>query len=111
MEHATKIRALNDAFRKDPIRREGELVVTSGIVNLGQEAFAEIMCLVQDFDAFTPDNDPYGEHDFGSFTYDMHLINWKFDYYSDKQKEWGSEAPYDPAKCYRVLTVMLAREY
>ena len=27
--------------------------------------------------AFTPDNDPYGEHDFGSFEYAGKKIFWK----------------------------------
>jgi hypothetical protein len=27
---------------------------------------------------FGPDNDPYGEHDFGSFDFDGTTLNWKF---------------------------------
>ena len=111
MDYTTKIKELNDSFRKDFRGHRGNFVVTRGVVDLGQEAFADIMCLVQGLDNFTPDNDPHGEHDFGSFMYEAHRIFWKIDYYSDETCLWGSEAPHDPAKSYRVLTVMLAEEY
>ena len=41
----------------------------------------ELLDLVRWFDAFTPDNDPYGEHDFGSFSYAGETFFWKWDYY------------------------------
>ena len=62
------------------------------------------------FDAFTEDNDPHGEHDFGAFDHAGHRIFWKIDYY-DQSLEFGSENPADPAKTTRVLTIMLADEY
>ncbi|MBL4745910.1 MAG: DUF3768 domain-containing protein [Flavobacteriaceae bacterium] len=37
--------------------------------------------MVREFEAFTPDNDPYKAHDFGSFDFEGHRIYWKFDYY------------------------------
>ena len=36
---------------------------------------------VQVFDTFTPDNDPYGEHDFGSINWHQEKTFWKIDYY------------------------------
>src|SRR5258708_7485403 len=62
------------------------------------------------FSDFTADNDPHGEHDFGSFTLVGRKFFWKIEYY-DKQCEFGPEDPADPEKTTRVLTVMLAEEY
>ena len=40
------------------------MVFTPGILALeGFEQF-EVLNLVREFDTFTPENDPYGEHDF-----------------------------------------------
>jgi len=57
-----------------------------------------------------PYNDPYGEHDFGSFDHDGRTISWKIDLY-DRDYKWYSPAPTDPAKTNRVLTILLAEEY
>jgi hypothetical protein len=62
------------------------------------------------FDAFTPDNDPHGEHDFGAFDEGGDRFFWKIDYY-DKQMEFGSPDAADPDVTARVLTLMLAEEY
>jgi Protein of unknown function (DUF3768) len=57
---------------------------------------------------------PYGEHDFGAFTFDHEgeslRIFWKIDYYAPDLLH-GSEDPADPAQTIRVLTIMLAEEY
>jgi hypothetical protein len=65
---------------------------------------------VATFSDFTPENDPLGEHDFGSFTLVGRRFFWKIDYY-DKQLQYGSESPADPCVTTRVLTLMLACEY
>jgi hypothetical protein len=65
---------------------------------------------VATFSAFNEDNDPYGEHDFGSFELCSRKFFWKIDYY-DKELRCGSEDPADPEKTTRVLTLMLAEEY
>ena len=62
------------------------------------------------FDAFTEDNDPYDEHDFGSINIAGETVFWKIDYY-DLNLEYGADDPANPAKCRRILTVMLASEY
>ena len=67
-----------------------------------------LLKLVADFDDFTPDNDPYQQHDFGIFYFDGHRCNWKIDLY-DKDYELGSEDPSDLSKTNRVLTILLAR--
>ena len=62
------------------------------------------------FDRFTDDNDPYGEHDFGSFELVGRTFFFKIDTY-DPNMEFGSEDPSDPTKTTRVLTLMLAEDY
>lgn len=65
---------------------------------------------VATFDDFSADNDPHGEHDFGTFEFAGEHFFWKIDYY-EPSLEYGSEDPADPTKTTRVLTLMLAKEY
>ena len=112
----SKIAELNDRFRKatgssDPAGISlGKKVMTSGIQTVGLLATVEIAERVAAFDSFTEDNDPHGEHDFGSFDYEGRGIFWKIDYY-DRDMELMSPDPADPSVTTRVLTVMLADEY
>ena len=85
-------------------------MITAGVKALGQEKVNQIVRKVQTFDQFTKDNDPYEEHDYGSFVHEGEKILWKIDYY-DKNLEFGSEDPADPSKTTRVLTIMTALEY
>ena len=83
---------------------------TSGISSLPDRDQSSIREKVETFDTFTPDNNPHGERDFGSFDHNGERIFWKIDYY-DKACEYGSEDPSDPSRTTRVLTIMLASEY
>jgi hypothetical protein len=105
---AEKIRTLNDAFRRT--LTGGQVMMTAGIAALSDAARARVLNKVRTFDAFTADNDPHGEHDFGNFEVDGRKIFWKIDAY-DAAMEFGSEDPADPNKTTRVLTIMLASEY
>ncbi len=60
-----RIRALNDELRKD--FSQGHAVMTMGIAALGGEAVARIVKTIEVHDDFCHENDPYEEHDFGSF--------------------------------------------
>lgn len=71
---------------------------------------ARILSCVREFNDFSPDNDPYGEHDFGSFDYKGNKIFWKIDYY-DKNLRFCSDDPANETKTARVITIMLADEY
>ena len=104
--HTDAIRELNDTARQT--LTGVRVVLTPGVQRLGD--LYQIMGLVQTFDKFSEDNDPHGEHDFGSFQHAGETLYWKFDYY-DKTLEWGSEDPADPAVTTRVLTLMLSSEY
>lgn len=105
---SSKIRALNDHLRQT--FQGGKVMTTQGIQSLGEAAVAMILQRVSQFNTFTKDNDPYGEHDFGSFTINGQKVLWKIDYY-DKAMEFGSPDPTDPNQTTRVLTIMLASEY
>lgn len=104
----TDIKTLNDNFRKT--FAGGQVVWTAGIDSMEFIDVVNIMEKVRYFNNFTKDNDPYGEHDFGSFDYKGQKIFWKIDYY-DKDFCYMSEYPADETKINRVLTVMLADEY
>jgi hypothetical protein len=105
---AENIRALNDAFRTT--MTGGQVLMTAGVNALPSDVKAMAVRRVATFAEFTPDNDPHGEHDFGSFTLAGRKLFWKIDYY-DAAMEFGSEDPTDPSKTTRVLTIMLAEEY
>ena len=108
--HDTKrIAALNDLCRT-AMGVTGRLVQTPGICALPLPDQSAIRERVELFDAFTPDNDPHQEHDFGSFDHAGETIFWKIDYY-DAMMELGSDDPSDPRQTTRVLTIMLTEEY
>ena len=56
------------------------------------------------------EEDPYGERDFGAFTFRGEKVFFKVDYY-DLNLEYGSEDPADASITARVVTIMLAAEY
>ena len=105
---AARVAALNDALRRH--RTGGRLFLTPGVVRMGDEAVKMVLATVAAFTAFTDDNDPHGEHDFGAFQHDGMRLFWKVDYY-DTDLRYGSPDPANPAVTIRVLTIMLADEY
>lgn len=107
-EFTRKVRKLNDEFRKT--LNGGIKLVTEGVRAQGAESLKEIFNKVRNFDEFTPDNDPYGEHDFGSIEHQGETIFWKIDYY-DPDCEMHSEDKADPSKTTRILTIMMNWEY
>ena len=104
----TDIKTLNDNFRKT--FTGGQVLLTAGINSKPTDDVANILSMVRNFNKFTPDNDPYGEHDFGGFDYKDDKIFWKIDYY-DLHNQYLSANPADPNITNRVLTIMLAEEY
>lgn len=107
-EKSAQIKELNDRFRQTFVG--GRVLLTTGLRALGDDAVIAIITKVRSFDDFTADNDPYGEHDFGSFSHDGEKVFWKVDCYNESLT-YGSEDPSDPEKTTRVLTIMLASEY
>jgi hypothetical protein len=103
-----RIRALNDELRRN--LPGGHAVMTPGVAALGPDAVARIIHAIAAYDDFCQANDPYEEHDFGSFEADGHVIFFKIDYF-DKNLTYRSPDPTDPSVTERVITIMLAQEY
>ena len=100
-----RIRALNDELRHN--LPYGHAVITRGVAALGPEAVARIVKTIAVYDDFCHANDPYQEHDFGSFEADGHTIFFKIDLY----EEPDVKSPNGEPVVTRVLTIMLAEEY
>ncbi|EDM70292.1 hypothetical protein RAZWK3B_06367 [Roseobacter sp. AzwK-3b] len=105
-EVTSRIRELNDLARQT--FTGCRVMITPGIQALPD--IDAVLRAVQLFDEFTENNDPYGEHDFGSFRHSGETVFWKFDYF-DLDFTMHSPDASDPAVTARVLTVMLADEY
>ncbi len=122
LTRAERIAGLNDLSRR-AMGIACVVVATEGIRALSEADQSRLRELVETFDAFTPDNDPYGERDFGAIWQGLDgvwstlrpvdvavTVFWKIDAY-DRALRFGSEDPADPAVTRRVLTIMLASEY
>ena len=114
-----QIKAVNDHLRKHVfvIRKVSKsefsgltrdiglrLFLTQAIKSLPSSRQVEIIDLVRNFDDFTEGDNPYGENDFGGFTYRNTNYFFKFDYY-DCSYHFGE------TNGNRVLTIMEASEY
>jgi hypothetical protein len=98
------IATLNDAFRRAGPTHDWR-------ITRGAAALPDTIGLIRAvmlFDDFTPDNDPWHEHDFCNFTWANDKVYAKIDYY-DQALQYGLD-PLDP-DCRRVLTILLASEW
>jgi hypothetical protein len=107
-DKGVRIRELNDELRRT--FTGGKIVMTDGVAALPEADLAQLLAKVRSFAEFTSENDPYGEHDFGSIELEGVTYFFKHDYYAPDM-EGGSEDPAHPAKTTRVLTIMRADEY
>jgi hypothetical protein len=103
-----RIRGLNDRLRQTG--SGGTIQITAGLAALGPDLVFKVLAAVAAFNQFTPDNDPWGEHDCALLSVDDQTILWKIDCY-DQTLSALSADPADPTLTRRVLTVMLASEY
>ena len=111
--NSATIAAQNDLFRSSlggTPQLMGTVVTTMGVITRGEIFHLKAMEAVRSFDRFDEDNDPHGEHDFGSIEIEGQTIFWKIDLYAPDLNH-GSSHPSDPEHTHRVLTVMLASEY
>ena len=107
-QSSTRVRTLNDELRR--FGRGGRIMITPGIQELGDGAVPRVLTAVAAFDAFTNDNDPYGEHECAILAVDGIEILFKIDYY-DRDLVCHSPHPADPVVTQRIMVVMLASEY
>jgi hypothetical protein len=103
-----RIRELNDGFRRTFVG--GAVMIIAGVEAMPDDQRRSLLAKVRAFDAFTEDNDPHGEHDFGAIDESGVRCFWKIDYY-DREMTMHLPDAADPAVTTRVLTVMLAEEY
>jgi hypothetical protein len=104
----TTIRELNDQLRQS--LRGGVLVMTAGVIALGQARQLKILEAIAKFDRFDEGNDQYGEHDFGALEVEGERLFFKIDYFDQSLLAHSPDAA-DPSITKRVLTIMLAEEY
>lgn len=103
----SKICKKNDELRSQLplLPRPHRLMLTQGIrAEFSDEDIPEILMQIKNTDKFDDGDDPWKEHDFGSFVFKDERIYWKFDYYCNAFETFKENGT-------RVLTVMLASEY
>lgn len=108
VERRATIARLNDHFRFTG--EDGWIFLSAGVSAFLVPTKDVIVHAVRLFDAFTPENDPFGEHDFGALTVEQHRIAWKITYYRRDHSQADTD-PANAATTKRVLTIMLAEEY
>ncbi len=120
-----RIATLNDRARQ-AMGLACTAVATVGFRSLPKADQSSVRELIETFDAFTEDNDPHGERDFGTIYQlsdgdwtterprlredERERVFWKLDYY-DRAMRFASEDAANPAVTRRVLTIMLSDEY
>jgi hypothetical protein len=82
-------------------------MLTAGVDALPSDVKAMVIRRVATFSDFTPDNDPHGEHDFGSFSLVGRKLFFKIDLYEEPEVKAADGQPVTT----RVLTIMLAEEW
>jgi hypothetical protein len=107
-DQTARIRELNDTLRTTFLG--GTIVVTNGVAALASEVRSQLLAAVRQFDAFSADDDPYGEHDFGAIKIDAQTFFFKIDYH-DRSLTLHWPDPAHPTVTTLVLTVMRADEY
>jgi len=106
MQSANKIREFNDAARQT--LTGCRVMITRGVAAM--DCVDAVLAAVRNYSTFNADNDPYGEHDFGSFVVAGERLFWKFDYY-DPDMLMASLDPADDTITVRMLIIMLTEEY
>jgi hypothetical protein len=106
-QRAVKIAELNDRLRKFGL--DGKIHLTRAVASQPADVIVALFRALRDFDAFGPENDPYGEHDFGSVTIADETFFWKIDCFNLALEFASPDAADETVTC-RVLTLMAAED-
>ncbi len=114
-QRAARIAARNDAFR---MTASLTVIFSRTLAAEGTETMIAILDRVRAFDDFSAANDPFGEHDYGSFTHTLCLgstpspqtVLWKIDTYADTTLTYAADDPLADGTV-RILTIMHASDY
>ena len=88
-----RIRSLNDAFRRTFVG--GAVMITQGVEAMPLDQRRSLLQRIRSFDAFSEDNDPHHEHDFGSVDEAGVHCFWKIDLYeATKVKRYCIAKPF-----------------
>lgn len=102
----SRIAEKNDFLRKflPTIPPPNRLFITTGLVDMGRDTVDAVLEKVRGFQEFTPDNDPYGEHDAGVVEHEGEDYYWKFDYVDEDMETYKEDG-------IRFLTIMRLKDY
>ena len=89
MSPTEKTAHLNDKARKGLLPGSTKMLLTPSVTALPDATLLCLRSAVAQFDAFTEDNDPYGERDFGSIELEGERYFWKMNYYDRSLRFWG----------------------
>ncbi len=100
------IRKKNDLLRQQVplVPMPNRFMMTSSVACLPEKKLTSLFSKVVNFNDFNQDNDPHGEHDFGTVFQDGEKYFWKIDYYDDDYKFHKEDGN-------RVILLMHARDY
>ena len=118
---AARVAAQNDAFRRNaclaipygkgsPVLR-GQTVITRSVHAEGMVFVQSCLDRIRRLEHFPAEDDPLGHHDFGSVEVFGTAVWFKIDLYDGPDLRYGSEAPDDPARTWRVLTVLFPSDW
>lgn len=114
VEQQVKIRELNDKLRHNryPTAPGHKMIVLTGaLAQMDGPLRTAAVINAAGFDAFSEDNNPQGEHDFGQLTILAEQIMFKLDCYYDLDLKTSSEEPSNPEMTRRVMSLFLASDY
>lgn len=109
MTKTETIRDLNDKFRRGEIA--GRFLLMGELATEKPEVLSAALQGVKNYDKFKPRNDPYEEHDFGSFDLNGRTVMFKIDYYARDDMESLSPDASDQSVTTRVMTIFYAEDY